>query len=245
LFGNLEFFQGWSEIGSICIRLLAAVVLGGLVGYEREHVNRPAGFRTHILVCLGSALVMVTAEFLTQRYADGVNLDPTRLGAQVISGIGFLGAGTIIRNGNSVKGLTTAASLWAVSCIGLACGGGFLVGAFLVTVLTYVTLISLKRFEWKIGRRSAQTCILVKMTHIGEDIMGIILKAEMLHMGLRKYEIASCKDGGDGIQIRFLISHVDEKDKTAFVMAIKEIGSVKSVLVEPWSEPYPNSTDLG
>jgi putative Mg2+ transporter-C (MgtC) family protein len=128
-------------------RLVLACVLGGIIGYEREHTHRPAGFRTHILVCVGSALVMITSEFIFNKYQHMAAVDPTRLGAQVISGIGFLGAGTIIREGFNVKGLTTAASLWAVSCVGIAAGIGFYEGAIAATVLIYLTLIALRKIE--------------------------------------------------------------------------------------------------
>ena len=131
----------------ILVRLLLAGILGGIVGYEREHTHRPAGFRTHILVCVGSALVMITSEFIFEKYKFASNVDPARLGAQVISGIGFLGAGTIIRDGFNVKGLTTAASLWAVSCVGIATGIGFYAGAIMATVLIFITLIVLKKME--------------------------------------------------------------------------------------------------
>ncbi len=136
-----------SQYLEILVRLLLAGILGGIVGFEREHTHRPAGFRTHILVCVGSALVMITSEFIFQRYKGIANVDPARLGAQVISGIGFLGAGTIIRDGFNVKGLTTAASLWAVSCVGIATGIGFYAGAILATVLIFITLIVLKKME--------------------------------------------------------------------------------------------------
>ena len=131
----------------ILVRLLLAGILGGIVGYEREHTHRPAGFRTHILVCVGAALVMITSEFIFEKYKFASNVDPARLGAQVISGIGFLGAGTIIRDGFNVKGLTTAASLWAVSCVGIATGIGFYAGAIMATVLIFITLIVLKKME--------------------------------------------------------------------------------------------------
>ncbi len=119
-------------------RLLLAALFGALIGIEREHAKRPAGFRTHVLVCVSACLVMLTAEFISRfNYSP---YDITRLGAQVISGIGFLGAGTIIRNGNSVKGLTTAASLWAVACVGLATGIGYYMGATLTTVVIFFVL---------------------------------------------------------------------------------------------------------
>jgi putative Mg2+ transporter-C (MgtC) family protein len=136
------------------IKLILACVLGGIIGYERENKHRPAGFRTHILVCVGSALVMVTSEFIFNRYQQQVSIDPTRLGAQVISGIGFLGAGTIIREGFNVKGLTTAASLWSVSCVGIAAGIGFYEGAIAATVLIYITLIVLRKMEYSFSKKS-------------------------------------------------------------------------------------------
>jgi putative Mg2+ transporter-C (MgtC) family protein len=130
----------------IIIKLVLAMVFGGIIGLEREIGNRPAGFRTHTLVCMGSVLVMMTSEFLLEAYASNPP-DPARLGAQVISGIGFLGAGTILKDGSRVRGLTTAASLWVVACIGLAIGVGFYLGALAATLLSYITLVLLKKFE--------------------------------------------------------------------------------------------------
>jgi putative Mg2+ transporter-C (MgtC) family protein len=131
------------------LRLGLATILGGIIGSEREHSHRPAGLRTHILVCVGSALVMCTSAYIFSYYQDVFQAksvpDPARLGAQVISGIGFLGAGTILREGFSVKGLTTAASLWTVSCIGLAVGIGFWPGALLATGAIYLTLNVVKK----------------------------------------------------------------------------------------------------
>jgi putative Mg2+ transporter-C (MgtC) family protein len=153
-------------------RLLLACILGGTIGYERETAHRPAGFRTHILVCVGAALVMVTSDFIFKQYRGLASVDPTRLGAQVISGIGFLGAGTIIREGFSVKGLTTAASLWAVSCVGLAVGAGFYGGAIVTTVIIYITLILLKTIEDKFSKKSKYNIFYIetdnKPGHLGE-----------------------------------------------------------------------------
>ncbi|NLD50232.1 MAG: MgtC/SapB family protein [Clostridiaceae bacterium] len=143
----------------VLLRLIIAGVLGGIIGFERESVSRPAGFRTHILVCVGAALVMITSQFIFERYKAYTNIDPARLGAQVISGIGFLGAGTIIREGASVKGLTTAASLWAVSCVGIAAGIGFYEGAIFAAAIIYITLIVLKRIEKHFAKKN-RLCIL-------------------------------------------------------------------------------------
>lgn len=136
-----------SEAAQVILRLLLATCFGALIGMEREHAHRPAGLRTHILVCVGACLVMLTSEFTYNTYQQfSPNMDVNRLGAQVISGIGFLGAGTIIRNGSSVKGLTTAASLWAVACIGIATGIGFYLGATLCTIAIFIILSYIKNW---------------------------------------------------------------------------------------------------
>lgn len=119
------------------LRLGLSVILGGLVGYERELAGKDSGVRTHALVSLGSCLAMTTAAFLAH---GNPAVDITRFGAQVISGVGFLGAGTIMRHGVSVKGLTTAASLWVVACIGLAVGAGAIYGAVVGTLLSLFSL---------------------------------------------------------------------------------------------------------
>ena len=119
------------------IRLTLATILGGVIGWEREQTNRPAGLRTQEVVCIGTTLCMLLSEFISTKY--GNMIDTTRIGAQVISGIGFLGAGTIMKEGFSVKGLTTAASLWCGSCIGLALGAGFYSGAIIATLFIYCT----------------------------------------------------------------------------------------------------------
>ena len=123
----------------IALRLFLACVFGGVVGLERERNDSPAGFRTHILVSLGAALIMVISMYGFNDFTT-INKDPARLAAQVISGIGFLGAGTILRDKTSIRGLTTAASLWVVSAIGLAIGAGFYFISFFVTVLVFLTL---------------------------------------------------------------------------------------------------------
>jgi len=142
-----------TNISEVFIRIILACFLGGLIGIERESVNRPAGFRTHILVCMGASLVMLTSIFLFDKYSASTDLDPARLGAQVISGIGFLGAGTIMREGLTVRGLTTAASLWAVACIGLATGSGFYSGSIIATVFVFIILFFFSKFENYVSKK--------------------------------------------------------------------------------------------
>ena len=111
---------------SVTVRILLATLCGGVLGIERGKANQAAGMRTHILVCLGATLIMLTGEYMFHKFSTG---DPARLGAQVVSGIGFLGAGSIIVEGRTkVRGLTTAAGLWTAACIGLAVGIGFYTG---------------------------------------------------------------------------------------------------------------------
>ncbi len=147
------------KIYEVVIRLLLAIVIGGLVGYEREYKNRPAGFRTHILVCIGACVISMIQLYDVEKTVDMISKNPQlasslkadigRIGAQVVSGVGFLGAGTIMHEKGSVKGLTTAASLWVVACIGLAVGLGYYALSVLASICVVIVLVSLKKFEAK------------------------------------------------------------------------------------------------
>ncbi|MDD4907857.1 MAG: MgtC/SapB family protein [Candidatus Omnitrophica bacterium] len=128
-------------------RLILTLFLCGLIGLERQIHRRTAGFRTHILVGMGSCLIMLTSMYIFDIYKSQVALDPARIAAGVVTGIGFLGAGAIIRYGDSVKGLTTAASLWVAAGIGLAVGCGFYSAALWTTVFTVVVLFCLRYLE--------------------------------------------------------------------------------------------------
>lgn len=130
---------------STFIKLFLALICGGILGMERERKNRPAGFRTYMLVCMGATLAMITNEYVSHSFGGG---DPTRMGAQVISGIGFLGAGTIIVTGrNKVRGLTTAAGLWASACIGLAIGAGYYEGAIIGSFMSFMAMAFMQRID--------------------------------------------------------------------------------------------------
>lgn len=133
----------------IIIRLTISFILGGLIGLERQFHRRAAGLRTHILVSIGSCLIMLTSIYISDIYKNVASVDPGRIAAGVITGIGFLGAGAIIkeRENEAVKGLTTAASLWVVAGIGLAAGCGFYIAGFFTTILALVTLFLLASFE--------------------------------------------------------------------------------------------------
>ena len=130
---------------SIAVRILLAMLCGGIIGIEREKANQAAGMRTYMLVCMGAAAVMLTGPYMFEEFQSG---DPSRLGAQVISGIGFLGAGSIIISGKKrVKGLTTAAGLWVAGCIGLSIGIGFYWAAIFMTAAVFIVMSKLRKVE--------------------------------------------------------------------------------------------------
>jgi len=134
----------------IFLRLFLSVVFSSIIGFERERKGRAAGLRTHVLVCMGSCLVMLISLHMYDMYKDVLNLDPARIAAGVITGIGFLGAGTIIRSTHQVKGLTTAASIWVSAGIGLGVGCGYYFASFLVSVFSLIILLFFRKFEWMI-----------------------------------------------------------------------------------------------
>lgn len=150
-------FSDVLTLQEICIRILMSIFIGGIIGYERGHQNRPAGFRTHILVCLGAAIVSMVQDQLRinlhnytlqfPEVAQVMKTDLGRIGAQVVSGIGFLGAGTIMRDKGVIGGLTTAASIWTTGCVGLGIGWGFYNIAIPAVIAVIIVLVILKKLE--------------------------------------------------------------------------------------------------
>lgn len=143
------------------MRLLGALFLGGIIGFERQHRKKTAGLKTHVLVCLGSCLITILSINLYADVQGLTNADPARLAAQVVSGIGFLGAGAIIKEGPTIRGLTTAASLWVVASVGLAAGAGAMVGAVTTTVLVVLSLELLPKIESLYKKGSAETTFII------------------------------------------------------------------------------------
>lgn len=170
----LNFLRGENlDTLSIIVRLVLAVVCGGIIGIERERKRRPAGFRTHILICLGAAITTLTSQYILLEL--GQPTDPMRLGAQVIAGIGFIGAGAIIvTRHRQVKGLTTAAGLWVTAIVGLCCGAGFFEGVILTTVIILVAELLFSRLEYFIVSHARTSNIFVEYTQ--NDILGRIIE---------------------------------------------------------------------
>lgn len=218
------------DMVNILLRLVLAGVLGGFIGFEREHTNRPAGFRTHILVCVGSALVMVTSEFMFNRYSAIANIDPARLGAQVISGIGFLGAGTIIRDGFNVRGLTTAASLWAVSCIGIATGTGFYAGAVVATILIFLTLIVLKKAEQHFTIKNRYRTYIVEADGAHEQIGAVSSTFERYGIEIRNIQLVRNEE--NGLTMKFSVKLPDNCIDLQTICDLQGLSGVKKVYEE-------------
>lgn len=195
----------WYEI---IIKLVLAIALSGTIGYERENMNRPAGLRTHVLVCIGAAIVQITSMQFYANVVGSYTSDPFRLGAQVISGIGFLGAGTIIKEGSSIKGLTTAASLWAVACIGLTIGSGLYLESTLATAAVFCTLRGLRFFEKYMLKNKKSAILQLKMYNSSEkmaEVLKILAKNEFQIVQL---QISNMKD--NIAKIEFAVTYQPE-----------------------------------
>ena len=149
---------------AVVLRIFAAVVIGGILGLERGMKNRPAGLRTYMLVCVGACVIMLTNQYIYQSVGTG---DPVRMGAQVVSGIGFLGAGTIIvTRRNQIKGLTTAAGLWSAAGVGLALGIGFYEAAIAGTAAVFFVMTLLQRMDNRLHRKSRQLEAYIELSTI-------------------------------------------------------------------------------
>lgn len=221
-----ELINGYNWV-SVLFRLAAAVICGGIIGFDRGRKRRPAGFRTHMIVCVGAALTMLISQHMFWR---GYATDLSRLGAQVVSGIGFLGAGTIIVTGRQqIKGLTTAAGLWASACMGLAIGAGFYFGALVGFLLVIFTMTVLSYIEGKLIASARNMNIYVEYTSSG-DIGEIIDGIKKLDVKIYDIEIRRSK-ATEGIYPNSIISLKLPKGMPhAVLMAeIASTGGVRSV----------------
>lgn len=214
----------------VLLKLSLSVVLGALIGFERENKNRPAGLRTNILVCLGAALVQIISLEIFEQYRGIINVDPARLGAQVISGIGFLGAGTIIREGASVKGLTTAAGLWVVACIGLAIGNGSYIPGILAAVFAYITLRMLKSLEEKVAKKSPYLDIEVQLENKPGQIGRIGQLLGTMNVNIRNIEFKDYE--GDVLNVYLSLkipSNIEKQEVTRRLMKEEGIYSIEEM----------------
>jgi putative Mg2+ transporter-C (MgtC) family protein len=211
-------------------RLLVAALLGSVIGFERERLVWAAGMRTHMLVCVGSCLLMIVSAF---GFSDilgrpNVTLDPSRVAAQVVSGIGFLGAGTILLRGEVVKGLTTAASLWAVAAIGLASGGGLYVPAIATTAIVLVILAGMKPLEERYRQRRQRHDLRIVARHGVLTIEALRELAGPCASKLRQVVIRQ-REAGATDDITFCLVHVDRTAIDALTERLRRHEAIASV----------------
>ncbi len=212
------------------LRLGVATVLGGALGAERELRDHEAGFRTHLLVALGSALFTIVSAYGFEPFlhGDGTTwrVDPTRIAAQIVTGIGFLGAGAIVRDGINVRGLTTAANLWAVAAIGIACGAGYYAAAAIGSALVLIVLWPLRlAADLTLGRWRRNDSRLLLEVQPGA-IDAVIEALRLLGREVKRFEVEN-----EGNRRR-LIFELDDVDPTV-VARLSDVGGVESVGWEP------------
>ncbi len=177
----------------ILIRMCLAVLCGALIGMEREQKRRPAGLRTHMLICLGASMTTLTSQYLLLNL--GMFTDPARLGAQVIAGIGFIGAGTIIvTKRRQIKGLTTAAGLWASAIVGLCCGAGFYLGAVAAAVLILVAEMLMSKLEWYVISTARTINIYVEYTD-ADTLTKIVDQLKNMNVSILDMELTKASAG--------------------------------------------------
>jgi len=211
-------------LAAVIIRVLVSVLLGGMIGLERELKSRAAGFRTYMLVCMGACIVMVTNQYIYQVYGTG---DPVRMGAQVVSGIGFLGAGTIIVTARSqIKGLTTAAGLWAAACIGLAVGVGFYEVAVMGGLCVFLVLTVLHSWEL-VMRRNIRLCVLYLELKPECTMRQLLQEVREAKLRLSNVQLET-KDSDHVVRLIATINSYDKKKakKAALLEAVQTLNTV-------------------
>lgn len=209
---------------SVVVRIVMSVICGGILGLERGMKNRPAGLRTYMLVCLGSCLIMLTNQYVWENTGTG---DPVRLGAQVVSGIGFLGAGTIIKtNHNQIKGLTTAAGLWSCAAVGLALGIGFYEAALIAGLSVFFVLTGLHRLDEKMHRN---TKVLELYVELSEEIsIGSFIR-RVRELGLDIGNLQLEQDGTLDDGVRAIIATVNSEKRSSHQELLTQIRKIKGV----------------
>jgi len=213
----------------ILMRLAAAAALGGVIGIERELREREAGFRTHMLVSVGAALFTLVSAYAWTDFAfsqeGGVTFDPTRIAAQIVTGIGFIGAGAIIRQGLSVRGLTTAATLWMVAAIGMACGAGFYWAAVMATAIALVGLGPLRLVSRRMHDRPHGRELEVDLGPDG-SAAAVLAALEQLGVGITSFSVAA---RGDGRRLACVIELPHAEASEQVVIRLGELDDVSGV----------------
>ncbi|MDR3250545.1 MAG: MgtC/SapB family protein [Tannerella sp.] len=212
------------------VRLLASFLLGAIIGVERQIRRREAGLRTFTLICLGSTLAMLLSIWIPQTYPDFLNGDPGRIAAQVLTGVGFLGAGAIIQSHGSVYGLTTAACIWVVAVIGLAVGAGMYIEAIVVTVLTIMVLVSLELLEKKMMLSGVNKILTIVCSTSSPDLKKIYETIESFNI----YIVTSSYDYNYDKNTAVLIYKVNVNSKSSYLRlfeGIRMLGNISEIKI--------------
>lgn len=214
----------------IMVRVLIALILSGLIGFERELKNHSAGFRTHILVGVGSCLMMLLSLYGFEEIineSNNIRFDPARIPSYVISGIGFLGAGTIMVNGMTIRGLTTAASIWAVAGLGLVVGIGMYATAVFTTLVILLSLVFLNNFE-KLFKKGVYSNLIEIVALPGLQINNIVSIFESFDLTIKKVEIERVDEETRNIFIK--IDQYAGLDRVALFEEISKVVQVKNII---------------
>ncbi|MDU4959396.1 MAG: MgtC/SapB family protein [Sporomusaceae bacterium] len=215
---------------TIVLRLMTSVLLGGVIGFEREHSGKPAGLKTHILVSLGSCLVAILSVNLYAGVQGLTNADPARLAAQVVSGIGFLGAGAILKEGPTIRGLTTAASLWVVASVGLAVGVGVIVGAMATAILVVIVLQWLPKLERWLKARSSEVLLYIHSDDRPGQVGRIGSRLGALGIRIVQIKIEELESGRIGIPVLLDLSNC--RDLSMIIAELSKVEGVVSITHE-------------
>ncbi len=217
----------WALLSEVTFKILMAFVLSGIIGLEREVVRRPAGMKTHTLICISATLVMSLGIYMRELY-PGATMDPTRLPAQILAGIGFVGAGTILSNGLTVKGVTTAASLLATTCIGLAVGAGFYEGAIITTIFIFLILCFGTPAQKMVSMNFKRTVISVSSKNVNGTLSRVQEVFENNNIELHSVkQIHNYKD--KTTTWKFRVKYKEEMSKSTLFKQLKEIEGVTEV----------------
>ncbi len=218
-------FAAWN-IQNIIIRVVVAAVLGGIIGLDRGMKHRGAGTKTITVVCLGATLVMLTEQYIQINFPGLANMN--RLAAQVISGVGFIGVGTIIISKHRVRGLTTAATLWASACVGLAVGIGFIEGGILITVMMLVSLHVLPFVE-RFATRHSRYCNVFMDVEKSRDLHIVIQDLKEAGIVIDSMEMSESRDAGEEISVHMVLYVKKSMERTAIYDILMKSDKVVSV----------------
>lgn len=235
------------EYIDILIRILSALLLGFIIGLEREMTNKYAGLRTNILVCLGACIFTIISIYGFPTFADGDNVivyqatgvrDTARIAAQVVTGIGFIGGGTVLRHGANVFGLTTAATLWVAASIGMACGAGMYSVAIIGTILSIITLVSVRVFEKNILVSSTKNTkrLRVNITCINEKSDNIYNYLIENYSHLREISKKLNKQDENLTKINVILDVVGKKPIQAMYKTFQKVEGIESISIQEFVE---------